>query len=1082
VAQVTVDLQYNIGTSIPSVLEVLDGEPALESTGLVLARTDVYDIEFVDSVANTSITIDILKLDSGSSYFTLKFRYIDDDNYWWVAWNITNGAFSLKKAVNGNISTLLALDTSSSVDWQEVVRVNIEADSTSVSVATANAEDALVTLYSENDSDNNTGNKSFIYAGLGGYTLKSVSFTNSDVSTLNPIASVMVSGFKRVATKHGKIFDLHSQINTADSTEEYWLRTYNTENWPNWPSEQYPIVKHSSTDHALNGGGGIYKRVYEEGIGQDPKDPTGWHEWQDISSRPEFDHIVTKTNPIFFDTSQTETPTLIIKDGIYHLYYHDGSVNSPAYGPAMQNTKYVTSSNPVDFLSSPVIALTHNPTFVEGRSGHMGYFQAGTNLYRKYQQFSYIGKSLHGGPTSQIHGGNNAKNWDPITISNNESGLISEFPEFGEGKIFTLAFIDEPKFEGAYYRVRGSFRTQAGGGANDYSQFAEFLIDENLGIVSRPLLYLPVGSSGEWDATQISSAAEVTYKGVTYCFYNALQSDGYTGIGVATITEEPHDWEVFAPNSNENEVVNVSTALGGTAGGVTYSETPFSYQSTYPTVNYTALSAPVDTSPVSFITNDSVTLADHDFIDVKFNKFGKGTSLPLNLEFGLVNALTGEASKLSFVLPAGNGDANQGEESLRLTTLGCYNDNPRNVAKKFGQGSNFFKDNESPKAKHEIGFRIIPSLDKLIVLEGNASTTVRSIAGFDYSIPLKAFARASFANTQVEGDLSDIGEIAFHEISITTYSANAVAVPNSPNLTSAKTADSITLTASNVAGATGYKYYLDGVEQDNGNFTGLEPETDYTVYARASNALGDSAPSTISAVRTTDAAPVNTAPTANAGQDQSVAAGAQVTVTGIGTVTTAGATIVGHSWDDGAGNVLETTATYTFTAPTESTAQAIVLNYVATDSNEMSSTPDTVTINVAAYVPPVSTPGDVLNLLELKATLYSGTQEKPFLNSSAGALFKGRDARITIEVDDGNTDVSTFEESVFQLFTLAGSDPLISKSTENGISYVDNKVEVLITAAELGFSGRHYFEAVVVKNTQANLLSGYITIVNSRIH
>ena len=56
-AQVTVDLQYNIGTSIPSVLEVLDGEPALESTGLVLARTDVYDIEFVDSVANTSITI-----------------------------------------------------------------------------------------------------------------------------------------------------------------------------------------------------------------------------------------------------------------------------------------------------------------------------------------------------------------------------------------------------------------------------------------------------------------------------------------------------------------------------------------------------------------------------------------------------------------------------------------------------------------------------------------------------------------------------------------------------------------------------------------------------------------------------------------------------------------------------------------------------------------------------------------------------------------------------------------------------------------------------------------------------------------
>lgn len=223
----------------------------------------------------------------------------------------------------------------------------------------------------------------------------------------------------------------------------------------------------------------------------------------------------------------------------------------------------------------------------------------------------------------------------------------------------------------------------------------------------------------------------------------------------------------------------------------------------------------------------------------------------------------------------------------------------------------------------------------------------------------------------------------------------------------------------------------------------------------------------------------NTAPTANAGADQSVAAGSTVTVTGVGTPTTNGATITGHLWTDSNDNILANTATYEFTAPSPNSAQSIILRYTATDSNGLSSVADTLTVNVAAYSP---TPDDVRNLLELKATLYNGTQEKPFLNSSAGALFKDRDARITIEVDNGDTDVTTFEESVFQVFTLAGSDPVVSKSTESGISYVDNKVEILIPAAELNFSGRHYFETVVVKNTKANLLSGYITVVNSRVN
>ena len=121
------------------------------------------------------------------------------------------------------------------------------------------------------------------------------------------------------------------------------------------------------------------------------------------------------------------------------------------------------------------------------------------------------------------------------------------------------------------------------------------------------------------------------------------------------------------------------------------------------------------------------------------------------------------------------------------------------------------------------------------------------------------------------------------------------------------------------------------------------------------------------------------------------------------------------------------------------------------------------------------------NRLELKATLFNGAQDKPFLNSSAGAIFKARYAEISLIVDGGDFDVTLLEESVFQLFTLTGSVPLITKTNLSGIVYTDNKIVISISAAELYMSGRHYFEIAVVKETRATLLSGYITIVNSRI-
>lgn len=129
-----------------------------------------------------------------------------------------------------------------------------------------------------------------------------------------------------------------------------------------------------------------------------------------------------------------------------------------------------------------------------------------------------------------------------------------------------------------------------------------------------------------------------------------------------------------------------------------------------------------------------------------------------------------------------------------------------------------------------------------------------------------------------------------------------------------------------------------------------------------------------------------------------------------------------------------------------------------------------------------TSPNGARNRLELRASLFNGTQDKPFLNSSAGAVFKSRAALITLQVDNGDFDVTTLEESIFQLFTLSGSVPLITKTHQSGITYEGNKIAIALSESDLTMTGRHYFEVAVTKESRATLLSGYITVVNSRIN
>lgn len=96
----------------------------------------------------------------------------------------------------------------------------------------------------------------------------------------------------------------------------------------------------------------------------------------------------------------------------------------------------------------------------------------------------------------------------------------------------------------------------------------------------------------------------------------------------------------------------------------------------------------------------------------------------------------------------------------------------------------------------------------------------------------------------------------------------------------------------------------------------------------------------------------NTAPTANAGSDQSVAAGAAVTLAGSGT--DSDGSIASYAWTQTAGSSVTLSSTSiagpTFTAPVASSSSSLTFSLTVTDNQGGTSTADTVTVNVLAGV------------------------------------------------------------------------------------------------------------------------------------
>jgi hypothetical protein len=779
-----------------------------------------------------------------------------------------------------------------------------------------------------------------------------------------------LSGFKRKATKLGVIATAHSQLNEGET--EYWPWPVAGSEIPNWPSERYPMLFYTSSDHST-GDGGIHLRVWDRNVGElytevdgvRKANPDALVEWQTISNRTEFNHITRKTSPIFSSSgngTQTETPSVMVVDGVVYLYCHDSGVNV-GVGITVQTTKRASGNNGVDFGSETIADFWYDPSKIEG-DGHTGYITIGANTIESFP-YNYIAKGLHGGArlndgsTEAIWGSNDGINWNYYAIAPFQYGMLNDDVNFADGKVLSLSSIHEAKKEGAYWRVLGHHRLAASGGASTQGDIVEVLLDQDLKVVSYKSTVLGKGSQGEFDEESVgSSLNEITIDGETYGFYVAIDGAGNRAIAMYITEPEPHEWEIFSTLADKTTQFESATTDAEIAQGFTFSHAATNVldapnNAPEPEIyRLTKMTLPMDATESTAESVASVSLSGSEVIDVVFDRIGRGDTNQI-IEFGIIDLLDSPTSKISCQFHRDN-PKNYNTQPMRLLVLGANDETEKNTGKFFGQKWMSGGSKEDTRSKHVTGFRIIPSESRLLVIAGSGLLDSYDISGFDFTKSYKIFIKG-----RLESAATEDGDFGFNGVSVTSYSNNSIAVPSAPTLTTSKSSDTITLSTNNVSGATGYKYFLDNQSNETGVFENLEPETEYTVYARAVNALGDSEPSTIQTVTTDAAQQVNQPPVANAGPDQSVAAGVLVQVSASGSSDGDG-TIVGYKWREttNSGITLSNTTAedISFTSPVSGTAQTVTLELIVTDDDGVDSAPVYVDIDVAAEVdttPPV---------------------------------------------------------------------------------------------------------------------------------
>lgn len=312
----------------------------------------------------------------------------------------------------------------------------------------------------------------------------------------------------------------------------------------------------------------------------------------------------------------------------------------------------------------------------------------------------------------------------------------------------------------------------------------------------------------------------------------------------------------------------------------------------------------------------------------------------------------------------------QGSSPTLITSLSGYNPNQPVSINIFAQ--------RNSAANDRIGeYSTTQTFDDLIKIDGSTNATSSDPEAAMNTGTLEAEADSS-GNLELYFRCATGSSFAYlNAVEITPLDNVLPSVTAGPDDT-ATNGDTVTLTAT----ASNYDSLLwtctSGQSPTFSDATALNPDVTFNevgvhvLQLEATNAEG----STTDAVTYTVEAIPNTAPTANAGADQSnISAGALVQVSASGS-TDGDGTIVGYSWREttNVGVTLSSTTeeNITFTAPTSSTAQTVTLELIVTDDDGVESAPDTVNFLVnAVVVPPQPEPAKLIGTLSVTPVSYS---------------------------------------------------------------------------------------------------------------
>ena len=670
-----------------------------------------------------------------------------------------------------------------------------------------------------------------------------------------------VSDIRRVTTKLGEIFSGPDWWMPSENRGAYFPCVVMGSDIPGWPAETWPILLYYSTDHDNVGNGGIGLRVW--GGGSDLT--AGWQLWNAVSNNAEFSHISEKSLPMFQYTnngSQSETPSVFVSGGtVYMLFHNSGMSYTGEFHNGegiLQNTCYATSTNGIDFTFQGRV-LQYDPQFEVG-DGHTGYANVPltSELLQNLYGYTYYTSALHGGGgnenptagTNCLWGSNDRLTWEPVKYFRTAYGRLDGIiPDDGPNH-FAYRYIPDaiaPTRSGAYWRALGSYAigNTSGATATPESRFAEYLIDDNLNVVSEPSLTMGLGGVGDFDEASLGRYFEFEYNGKTYIIYDGLDSTATVrGMGIAEVTIEPYTWTLLDDAFSDPTVVEHDfTGNTGlvTPSNVAVSTVSGSASSLAVSEDYIQLNTPPSSTGMVAVT-DGVVLDQHDVIDIEFdglaadNQGGQvvrvfavrnSTSPTFTSQLVMYPTLSSENSPYNNRFVANSGAIVRDVNTKRY--MGALNSWAASYE-------------ESQQARQrKVGFRIIPSTNTAYFIIDGVEISEIDITGMPYSdtfYPLIQFNNSAGADRKM----------SLERVTVKTYSlGKKSAACATPTLTATAANEGVTVSAPAVANAAGYKVLVgkDGIftETDlgatpSGTVSGLTNGESYDVMMLAYDSSG----------------------------------------------------------------------------------------------------------------------------------------------------------------------------------------------------------------------------------------------------